>query len=167
MATATLREGVDVYGSDGKKLGKVSHLFSAAPEPGPADTTTGPSAEQAVVTGANADEAVEVSEMPATFNVTRVSASSGRFDSGGVPPVPGGTPERDAAAGVEGGGVVLGPSDTKYFEVQHGGLLGIGAESLYVPFSAVNVVGADGAVTLKCTADEAASLYTERPASLD
>jgi hypothetical protein len=167
MATTTLREGVEVYGSDGKKIGKVGHLFSAAAEPAADDATAGPSAEQAVVTGANADEAVEVSEMPATYNVTRVTASSGRFDSGGVPPVTGGTPERDAAAGVEGGGVVLGPSDTKYFEVHHGGLLGIGGESLYVPFSAVNVVDADGAVTLKCTADEAASLYTERPVALD
>lgn len=54
-----------------------------------------------------------------------------------------------------------------YFRVDHGGVLGIGATSMYVPFSAVcDAVSGDN-LTIDCTCSECAEQYANKPAFLD
>ena len=50
-----------------------------------------------------------------------------------------------------------------YFEVNQGGILGIGATHLYIPVEAVQSAGGTHGVTLVCTAEEAGEEYTRRP----
>src|SRR5438309_228590 len=122
MASHQLSEGAEVYSSDGKKLGREKHFFSAAPD------------------------------LSHEATVAEVSAVSARTNDGIMPTIDD-TP-RSAYAPGPGPGVDLGPSDTKYMEVHHGGHLHIGGESVYVPFSAIDLVEEDGSVMLRCTADE-------------
>jgi hypothetical protein len=49
-----------------------------------------------------------------------------------------------------------------YFEVEHGGFLGIGTQTLFVPMSAVQSATSDG-VTLECLKDVCGSLYANKP----
>jgi hypothetical protein len=51
-----------------------------------------------------------------------------------------------------------------YFEVDHGGIFGIGTRHLYVPYSAVQSVQAGDSVTLNCTKDECVNQYQDNPA---
>jgi hypothetical protein len=93
MDTTTVRinEGMEVFGTDGKKLGKVSHVWMGA-----------------------TDAATDV-------------ASSG------------------------------------YFQVDQGGVLGLGAKHLYVPFSAVEDTTPDDSVTIECTGDDCAERFGHKP----
>jgi hypothetical protein len=163
MATNIVQQGVEVYSCDGKKLGKVKHFFSAASEASPDeasmerefDTITSPAEQR---------------ETSATIAMDRVNAVT---DASGVPlidersPITNEPMSPTAEAPRMSPGMGLGASETKYIEVHHGGLLRIGGESLYVPFSAVNVIEDDGSIVLRCTADEAAELYGQKPAPLD
>lgn len=54
-------------------------------------------------------------------------------------------------------------SQTTYLKVDQGGILGIGAKELYIPFSAVqNVVPGDN-LTVNCTKDTCDSMYGNKP----
>ncbi len=59
-----------------------------------------------------------------------------------------------------------GGTGERYFKVDQGGFLGIGAKSLYIPFSAVQNVVAGDSVTLDCTKDECDARYGSMPAQL-
>jgi hypothetical protein len=137
---ASIVLGVEVYGSDGKILGKVKHFFSAAPEASP----------QA---GAE-DETVDKETVDIPAGMGGVATAGGPAIQSA--PAPGTNPAMS-----------LTMSDTKYFECHHGGLLHIGGESLYIPFAAVAVVEDDNSLVLRCTADEAAVLYAQKPPPLD
>jgi hypothetical protein len=50
-----------------------------------------------------------------------------------------------------------------YFEVNQGGILGIGATHLYIPVEVVQSVGGEHGVALDCTAEEARQKYKRRP----
>jgi hypothetical protein len=93
MNTETLRmnEGMEVFGTDGKKVGKVTHVWKG-------------------VTDAS----------------TSVIASG-------------------------------------YFQVDQGGVLGLGSKHLYVPFSAVEDTTPDECVTLDCSTDECADRFGQKP----
>jgi hypothetical protein len=52
---------------------------------------------------------------------------------------------------------------TGYFKVDQGGILGIGAKHLYIPFSAVTNVVAGDNLTVNCSKDEADSLFGNKP----
>lgn len=124
----TVQEGMDIYGSDGEKIGSVSHVYRQAP----LDTSIG----------------VADSLAPGELDVETIDMS--------------GTP-----AGQEMGPAAGAPSaPTGYIEVSSGGVLGIGAKHLYVPFEAVQSVEPGDCATLDCTKSECESLYGTRPAAL-
>lgn len=51
----------------------------------------------------------------------------------------------------------------RYFKVNQGGVLGIGAKELYIPFSAVeNIVPGDN-VTVNCTKETCGDMYGSKP----
>lgn len=56
---------------------------------------------------------------------------------------------------------------TGYFQVEHGGILGIGGTSLYVPFSTVEDLVRGDCLTLSCRKEECDQLYAHKPDSLD
>jgi hypothetical protein len=158
---ATIYEGVEVYSCDGKKLGKVKHLFSAAAEPSP--DQTGETVDQSRLESPASLEAAEEHELSADLAMERVGAVN---DAGGAPYVS----ESSLHSGwvpSSGAGAAFSPSATKYFEVHHGGLLHVGGESLYVPFDAVEIIETDDSIVLRYTADEAAAYYAQKPAALD
>lgn len=55
------------------------------------------------------------------------------------------------------------PADVGFFSIDRGGILGVGATHLYVPFKAVHSVGPGGSITLGCTAQECGDTYSEQP----
>jgi hypothetical protein len=57
-------------------------------------------------------------------------------------------------------------TSTGYFKVSEGGILGIGATDLYIPFSAVSSV-TDNQINLNCTKDEANQQYQQKPGWID
>lgn len=93
METETLRitEGMEVLGTDGKKIGKVNHVWKGV-----------------------TDSATDV-------------MSSG------------------------------------YFQVDQGGILGVGAKHLYVPFSAVEDTTPDECLTLSCSTDDCPDRFGNKP----
>lgn len=56
--------------------------------------------------------------------------------------------------------------EQRYLTVKHGGLLGIGAEELYVPLSAVQNIVPGESVTINCTKDTCGDMYGTKPAAL-
>jgi ribosomal 30S subunit maturation factor RimM len=56
--------------------------------------------------------------------------------------------------------------EQQYLKVKHGGLLGIGAEELYVPLSAVQNIVPGESVTINCTKDTCGDVYGTKPAAL-
>ena len=91
IETVTVSEGMEVFSSDGKAVGKVSHVWK-----GITDTST------------------------------------------------------DVMS-------------TGYFQVDQGGLLGLGTTHLYIPFSAVEETTPDQCVTIACASDDCTQRYTNKP----
>lgn len=170
-----VQEGMEVFGSKGEKIGTISHIFSGAPfrttdhqeagtGPGTESVEGSPFGRSGMGPGSEADveiETVLVSEVP----IAGGSTDLGGAESGGMAPVAGFEGAGGAGAAVPAGGhaTTFTPSDTKYFQVHHGGLLGIGGESLYIPFNAVEAITPGDCITLSCTRDEAAALYSQKP----
>lgn len=162
-----VREGMNVEAADGKKLGKVRRLFSAAARPAV-------DGEQDVAVSDQAGDGstlTHLSEMPATYNVGAAGTSGySTAQAVGVPPVPSDTTSEaaddvDQSPRVNQSSGGFAPSETKYMEVHHAGLLGFTGESIYVPFSAVAAISED-TVTLACSSGEATERYSEEPAAL-
>jgi hypothetical protein len=59
-----------------------------------------------------------------------------------------------------------GISTTGVFQLDHGGVLGIGAQHLYVPYVAVDACVAGERVTLSCSTAECTARYSQPPALL-
>lgn len=59
----------------------------------------------------------------------------------------------------------MGPdtSTGSMFEVDEGGVLGIGATKLYIPFSSVQTVNPGDSITLNCTKSQAEMQYGNKP----
>lgn len=191
-----IQDGMDVLDTGGAKVGKVSRIFSGQPMGSAASTTeTGltsfPDADTSGTYGTSgtantygdagdsgstgndvgafgmAEETVETGNIGAT-----VGGSSDMGFTGSNTGSTGPANERFETTGALGGdadvaGATLTPSNTKYFEVHHGGILGIGGTSLYIPFSAVEAVSPGDSVTINCTADEAAQQFAQEPAPLE
>jgi hypothetical protein len=60
-----------------------------------------------------------------------------------------------------------GATSPGYFKVDQGGILGIGAKELYIPFSAVSTVVPGENVTVSCTKDECGTRFGTKPAFLE
>ena len=54
-----------------------------------------------------------------------------------------------------------------YFEMEHGGILGVGAKELYVPYAAVDDWVPGECLTLGCGKDDCEALYGNKPDFLD
>jgi hypothetical protein len=152
----TVRRGMDVCGSDGRKIGKVTRLFSGAAvhmgahEHGDVDVTPDDGAH------------LILGDAPATYDAALIgNADYGSGQVSGIAPFAG--PDSGHSTGeTPEGAATFAPSDTKYMEVHHHGLLGRHQERIYVPFSAVEAISEDN-IVLDCTYDEAARLYSDQP----
>ena len=51
-------------------------------------------------------------------------------------------------------------------KVNQGGVLGIGATELYIPFDAVQNIAPGDGVTINCTKDQCGNLYAQKPSFL-
>jgi ribosomal 30S subunit maturation factor RimM len=71
-----------------------------------------------------------------------------------------------------GAGEVLGAAGAglaaanSLLKVSQGGVLGIGAKALYIPFDAVQNIAPGDGVTINCTKDECDNLYAQKPSFL-
>jgi len=52
-------------------------------------------------------------------------------------------------------------------KINEGGVLGIGAKELYVPFDAVQNITPGESLTLNCSKSQCETLYTQKPSFLD
>lgn len=67
-----------------------------------------------------------------------------------------------------GPGTTTGATDQNaVLKVNEGGVLGIGAKALYVPFDAVQNITPGESVTLNCAKAQCESLYSQKPSFLD
>ncbi|MBV9280047.1 MAG: hypothetical protein JOZ41_08205 [Chloroflexi bacterium] len=197
-----IQKGMDVYGSDGEKIGTVAETATAAGgvPGGELGAGGGPGAlgdEDRVYGGPGAgggagslgDEervATDASfggtgalgdEEPVTGGGGGGSQALGTEERVGVDTRSGALGDETRAGsdyGTGGGGSSLSddtaagddagigaaiPGGAEYFEVDHGGFLGIGAKALYVPFSAVQEVVPGDRVVLSCTREECESRF--------
>ncbi|GAC1325990.1 MAG: hypothetical protein NVS2B16_08090 [Chloroflexota bacterium] len=56
-----------------------------------------------------------------------------------------------------------GITSTGYFQVDQGGILGLGAKHLYVPYSAIDDYVAGECVTISCAKSDCVHLYEQQP----
>ena len=56
--------------------------------------------------------------------------------------------------------------ENSMLKVNQGGVLGIGATELYIPFNAVQNIEPGDGVTINCTKDQCANLYAQKPSFL-
>lgn len=192
-----IQEGMEVFGNDGIKIGKVSHIFSGAPlgmgvgnegigsdvgsdatssygTSSIANTFGSPGASGEFGSGNSGAGDVAPNRVETGSAATMAGSTDSGFAGGFTSGSPGGPVERFGSAGVasrsengSAGSATLTPSDTKYFEVHYGGLLGIGGEHLYVPFSAVEACNPGESITVRCSSGEATHLFDQKPDGLD
>jgi hypothetical protein len=153
----TLGDEARVYGGTGTGGGRetlgdetaVNRDYGAAG--GPAT----PGGETPIVDYEEVDTVIE--EVPRTSANTEAPGGmpSPRATTGGT-----GTTQAASTVGYETAGTATGVA-TGYFEVDHGGFLGIGAKALYVPYSAVQQVIPGDRVVLNCTKDECIGNFGE------
>lgn len=171
MATNTfdIHEGMEVYSSDGQKIGKVNEVSSS----GTGTMQSGDSSFGGTTATETRPSAIDTVEESSSYGsgtsglgtIFTDRESMGEPDSSahdttrdpndvseayGTAPTYGGS-----SAGMQGG--------SGYFKVSEGGVLGIGSKDLFVPFTAVETVAADGVVTLSYTKDEADNQFTHQP----
>lgn len=73
------------------------------------------------------------------------------------------------AGSVDDGTVTAGSgsgSGNSMIKVNQGGVLGIGAKTLYIPFDAVQNIAPGDGVTINCTKDQCDNLYSQKPSFL-
>jgi hypothetical protein len=161
MSTNTfdIQEGMEVYASDGQKIGKVDEVYDNA----------GGATESGAQATSTADESSSYHQDNTDFgvadNLTLDRDPTGARGGSGYDVTRDPTEMREeygtTATATQGQG------DTGYFKVSEGGILGLGAKDLFVPFTAVETVAADGVVTLSYTKDEVDSRFDDKPDELD
>lgn len=165
MNEYSIRQGANVRGSNGEKIGTVGDIFSGYPIPAEEGDTPAEGGDVGADIAARTDpENVDQTELEdMTIRPAAYQQSGAGISRVGTEQGSGLAPFTDADPDQPGGSVAFGPSDTKYFEVHHGGLLGIGGDMLYVPMSAVDVIDPEGNITLRVGADEARRVYAHEP----
>lgn len=168
-----IQKGMDVYDSTGQKIGSISDVYQNSGFSGTGGS--GFSGNDPAV----GDVVVEEVDVVTTSDYGNSGSDIGSGTGTGT-----GTFSSGSDVG-SGGGYGTGTSDTGtstsygtssagigtmtstgYFKVGEGGVLGIGATDLYIPFSAVSSVTAEG-VNLNCTKDQAEGQYRQKPAFID
>jgi hypothetical protein len=161
MSTNTfdIQEGMEVFASDGQKIGKVDEVHANAG----AATETGAQAMSSADESStyNADQ----SDFGAADNlvVDRVSTNDASGSAHDVTRDP--TEVREEYGTTATATQTRG--DTGYFKVSEGGILGLGGKDLFVPFTAVETVAAEGIVTLSYTKDDADHRFDHQPGEAD
>jgi hypothetical protein len=155
MAT-TLRPGMEVLGCDGHKIGTVHRLFSGA-----AWHPTGETPEEIDLDPVDDDKERPGEVAPVYDAAFLGTAEYGSSQASAMAPFP--TSDTPGAAPLPEGAMSFSPSNTKYMEVRHHGILGRQRETIYVPLSAVDAI-VDHTITLSCTRDEAVRRYGDQPA---
>jgi hypothetical protein len=138
--TSGILKGMDVFGSEGDRIGTVAQVWA------------NPSGENPLF--GHVDDVVVVpreSELP-------VGSQAADFGMNATGPA---TIEQQY-----GEPHPMDTAETGYFAVDEGGMLGMGTTQLYVPFDAVMTVLAGDRLTLSCTKDEAGSRFATKPAWL-
>lgn len=141
-STTEIQTGMAVYSSDGDKLGEIKEVY---PNPSPASDQTGDMG----TSGEIIVEEVVAALPPDEPVIVEAVYDTGVIGTGGTSPGAGSA------------------NDTGYFKVEHGGVLGIGAKDLYIPFSAVSDVVPGDRVTVSCTHDVCIKQYETKPDFLD
>ncbi|HZU12540.1 MAG TPA: hypothetical protein VFB58_06840 [Chloroflexota bacterium] len=188
---SNIQKGMDVYDSTGDKVGSISDVYPAVGSTG--FGTTGQGAGDVVVEEVDIitetpDYSTADIGAPGTgygtagttpgsdIGATGTTPGYGTPGTGTTPGYGGGISDTGTtgAAGIgSSGGFGTSPTSsgtmtgTGYFKVDQGGILGIGAKELYIPFSAVTSVDPGNCVTLNCTKDECDNAYSQKPAFLD
>jgi len=156
MNATDIQDGMDVYGSDGEKIGSISQVYPGAGSgTGISGTTQGFGTENPGTVGDVVAEEVQVPETAPDYATT--DPRTGGYATTG-------TPAARTAPGTAAMGTMTA---TGYFKVDQGGILGIGARELYFPFSAVSTVVLGDNVTVNCIKDECTDLYATKPSFLD
>lgn len=222
--TRDITKGLDVYGSDGNKIGSVAEVWPAGMQSGgysgsnagdtgrtddfsgtlgdesrvaggPTPQATGSLGDESRVggpamgggTGSLGDESrAGRYNAPGTMGDQATGTTSGTQPMGATPNASPGYPGQGSAMDAGGeidevdvvvveevpvdmGGFATGQGSAAggYFEVDQGGILGIGAKHLYVPFSAVQNVVPGDRVVLNCIKDQADASFENKPAFLN
>jgi hypothetical protein len=153
--TFDIQEGMEVFSSDGEKIGKVNKVYA----------DSGVATESGAQATSTADESESNDGGSGGFgaadNLTLGRAFTG--DSAGLNH----DATRDPTELREEYGATATATPTQgnagYFTVSEGGILGLGAKDLFIPFTAVETVAADGVVTLSYTKDDADNRFDHEP----
>jgi hypothetical protein len=124
---ADIQKGMEVYGTDGEKLGHITEVYGSY--------------------------------------LSYSAATGGESSSLMTDSVTGDTLIAEARGEISGTGDMSALSEG-YFKMVHGGILGIGATELYVPFGAVCDVAPGRCVTLTCEKEDCDNQFANLPASL-
>lgn len=155
MSTNTfdIQAGMEVFASDGQKIGKVDEVHNQ----------TGLATETRAPATSTADESSTDRSSNNDFGIAdnltmdRASTNDGAGSAHDV------TRDRTELREEYGTTATQTQRDTGYFTVSEGGILGLGAKDLFVPFTAVETVAADGVVTLSYTKGEADRRFDNQP----
>jgi sporulation protein YlmC with PRC-barrel domain len=168
MASGSLevRVGMTVCGTDGQKIGTVTEVYVRSPgwnavaglaNPFGATTDTAAAGDASAAGAASstladnlAVEQVPQTQMPGGYNLPSGAVGSGNGSD---------QPRSSDTAGGTG-------RDGDYFKVDRGGILGIGAKELYVPYTDVKAVTSEGVIRLGCPRNRCDERYAEKPAFL-
>ena len=167
VANATdIQKGMEVYGSSGDKIGSVAEVYPYADAGGADSGTSTPIFEEVIVEEVDVTGPASGSSAPSAGPTGSPSSGAttmpgGSFDAAGT----GGSAAGATAGSATGATSTVAPPamTTGYFKVDQGGILGIGAKHLYVPYDAVDDVVPGESVTLNCTKDEADAQYGTKP----
>lgn len=184
FSTGNIQKGMDVYDSTGEKIGSVSDVY---PGSGSSDFGTGSWDTSNAAPGDVIVEEIDVVAISPDTDTSNVTGTTGNY-SGSAGYGTTDTPATGPGTGTAGWGTGpqgnLNPSGagtatdfgtstagtstmagTGYFKVGEGGILGIGATDLYIPFSAVASV-TDNQINLNCTKDQANQNFQQKPSFL-
>jgi hypothetical protein len=153
--TFDIQDGMEVFSSDGQKIGNVGEVHDGA----------GGIAESGAQAMSTADEAGSSDPDSGIPGIGGLFSSDDSAAGGG--PASGVDRTRDPNDLREEYGTTAtateAPADTGYFKVSEGGILGLGAKQLCIPFTAVETVAADGVITLAYTKDEVVNRFDHEP----
>jgi hypothetical protein len=79
-------------------------------------------------------------------------------------PYAGGTVDTTGTIGTIGSGTA---DENAVLKINEGGVLGIGATTLYVPLDAVQNIAPGDSLTLNCSKSQCESLYSQKPSFLE
>jgi hypothetical protein len=154
--TFDIQEGMEVFSSDGEKIGDVGEVFDD-----PRGVTE--SGAQATSTADEGNSADSGNTSGIAGMIDRGLGEGGRGSGVDITRDPTDLQEEYGTTAT----ATQPAGDGGYFKVSEGGILGIGAKTLYIPFSAVETVAGDGVITLSYPKDDVVNRFDQKPAGFD